>query len=385
MKIKSLTAALFFALLSPAAAQFGEIGSGHVVGNPGATQADPTDASLSAMFDRAFCGTNGQAIVRTGGFWACGLPSVGTVAITIAPQHRITLASATAVMTSSQAAKTTVYVTPYGGNLIPIYDGSGWTAVAFAETSQATTDATKSPAAVAASSVYDIFCWIDGGTNRCTRGPAWTNTTTRSAGTALVSQNGILLNNASITNGPAASRGTYVGSICSDGSSQINYVFGAASSGGTAANFCVWNAYNRVSTPTTVTDNGAAYAYTTATIRQARASSGNQITFLIGLSDETVSAKYITNMHTTVNATTVPSIGVGLDSTAAFADAQNTGVTAGVTGVAGLILYATMSDSYEGYPGIGVHTLSANELGSGVNAATMDNNSNNRLMAVIRN
>lgn len=304
---------------------------------------------------------------------------------TITPQGRLTLASDTPVMTASQAEITTVYYTPYAGNLVPIYDGTNFIPTAFSEVSQTTADTTKSPAAVAANSVYDIFCWVDSSTPRCTRGPAWSTLNVRSAGTAMTFVNGIALNTNAITNGPGASRGTYVGSICSDASSQINYVFGAASNGGTPSNLCVWNAYNRVATATTVTDNGASYSYATATIRQARLSAGNQIGMLIGLIQDAVSVDYVTVMHTLVNSSTIPSVGIGLNSTTTFADAQGAGVTAGVTGVAGLIMYSTMSDHYVGYPGLGVQVFSGNELGSGANAATMDNNSNNRLSAVIHN
>ena len=214
------------------------------------------------------------------------------------PQGRLTLVTATPVMTSTQSAKTTVFYTPSNaGTLVPIFDGSGWKMVSFAEVSQATTDTTKSPAAVAASSFYDIFCWVDGTTNRCTRGPAWTNSTTRSAGTALVRQNGILLNNASITNGPAASRGTYVGSIASNASSQIDWIYGGSASGGTAAVLNVWNAYNRVDVATTVQDSqGTLWSYALTTVRPfdgAGVGSGlnNRISFMNGLAEESVSAQ----------------------------------------------------------------------------------------------
>ncbi len=379
-RVLAFLAALLFA--GPSLAQFsGEIGSGHVLGNPSASQTSPTDATLTSIFDRAFCGTNGQSVVRTAGTWVCGLPSVGTISATITPQHRITLATATPVMTASQAAKTTVYVTPYSGNLIPLYDGATFTAVAFAETSQATTDNTKSPAAVAASSVYDVFCWSDAGTNRCTRGPAWTNTTTRSAGTALVMVNGIYLNNAGITNGPGASRGTYVGSICSDGASQINYIFGASASGGTAANFCVWNAYNRVSTTTTVTDSGVSYTYNNATIRQARASSGNQITFLLGLSEDGVIASYSGKCAPVISTSGRCQFGLGFDSITVMSRppffGRNNSATNGMNfggSAVGLNLF-----------GIGVHYAAALESDPDASGATFDQDSVNVLEATIRN
>ncbi len=53
----------------PAAAQ--SLGPGHVLGNPTASTAPGTDASLTAMFDRAFCSTNNAIIARLGGTWGC--------------------------------------------------------------------------------------------------------------------------------------------------------------------------------------------------------------------------------------------------------------------------------------------------------------------------
>ena len=72
-------------------------------------------------------------------------------------------------------------------------------------------------------------------------------TTVRGTAADLVIVNGIKLNSASITNGPAASRGTWLGTIKTNASSQLDFIFGASASGGTAAYFGVYNAYNRVS------------------------------------------------------------------------------------------------------------------------------------------
>jgi hypothetical protein len=85
-----------------------------------------------------------------------------------------------------------------------------------------------------ASKVNDWFVWNDAGTIRLSHGPDWTSDTARSAGTALVMVNGILLNNVGITNGPAASRGTYVGTTRSNASSQIDFIIGGTGAGGVA-------------------------------------------------------------------------------------------------------------------------------------------------------
>jgi hypothetical protein len=157
------------------------------------------------------------------------------LAIPIAPQGRITLASATPVMTSSVPGATSVIYTQYLGNIVSLFDGSNFNPIAFSELSQSTTDTTKSPAAVAASSVYDLFIWSDSGTIRISRGPAWTNNTTRSL--ALNRVNGVLLNGSNITNGPAASRGTWVGTVASNASSTIDYILGGSGSGGCCRRF----------------------------------------------------------------------------------------------------------------------------------------------------
>ena len=54
----------------------------------------------------------------------------------VLPQGRLTLVTATPVMTSNQTGKTTLYYTPYRGATIPIYDGSKWTHRVFSELSK---------------------------------------------------------------------------------------------------------------------------------------------------------------------------------------------------------------------------------------------------------
>lgn len=289
---------------------------------------------------------------RGDGTWAAA-SAVGNV--TTVPQGRLTLTTATPVLTSTTAAQTTVFYTPYVGALVPIYDGANFTPTIFAEVSQATTDTTKSPAAVAASSVYDIFCWIDAGTNRCTRGPVWTNDTTRSAGTALTAVNGIYLNNASITNGPAASRGTYVGTIRSNASSQIDWIYGANAAGGTAGFFGVWNAYQRVDVATGVgdtTDSWSVSSATYAALNIAGTGSGlnNRVTFVKGLAYDSIKATI--DYLATSSATGGYNLAVGYDSTTVFCGATGRGATSASNPV-----HASCTQT----PAIGVHFVQSIE------------------------
>lgn len=284
------------------------------------------------------------------------------------PQGRLTLQTATPVMTTTQSAKTTIFYTPYNGRFCPVYDGTEFTMMPFSEISVATTDTTKNPAAIGASKVNDWFVWNDAGTMRIGHGPDWTSDTVRSAGTALVMVNGVLLNSIAITNGPAASRGTYVGTTRSNGSSQIDWILGAAASGGTAAFLGVWNTYNRRFIATAVTDSGANYTYSSATIRQARASTGNQATFVLGLQEDSLDLTFSSRVDTVASTSAAGAFGIGLDTTTAYTNGARCLVlapTAAISRFAGTI-------GTKWWPGIGVHTASMIESSDGTNSNTFN-------------
>lgn len=296
------------------------------------------------------------------------------------PQGRLTLQSGVPVMTTSQTAKTVMIYTPYVGNLVPIYNGTNMVLTTFTELSVATTDTAKSPSPIGANKVNDWFVWNDGGTIRLSHGPDWTNDTTRSVGTALALVNGIGLNNASITNGPAAQRGTYVGTTRSNGSSQIDYTFGSGGSGGGAAFFGVWNCYNRVTTGTTVLDVGAGYTYTSGTIRQARASAGNQISFVTGLAEDGFFASNIGRITTVGAAGAQGNFGIGLDSTTGYAVQQN--VVIAPTAAA---FNSSSANVLNAAPVLGLHYVAALEHSDGTNANTFDAGGGDALTALLRN
>ena len=134
------------------------------------------------------------------------------------PGGRLSLQSSAPVMISTTSGATTVYYVPYKHQFVPVWDGTEFVLVNMGGTlSQTLADTTKSPAAAAADKVYDVFFWLDGVTPRATRGPAWTDFSNRSAGTGLTRIQGIPTNTVGITNGPAAGRGTYLGSFRTDG------------------------------------------------------------------------------------------------------------------------------------------------------------------------
>jgi hypothetical protein len=280
------------------------------------------------------------------------------------PQGRLTLVSATPVMTASQTAKTTVYYTPYAGQYCPLYDGSSFTMHDLGgELSQATTDTTKSPAAVTANSNFDLFVWLDGTTYRCTRGPTWSSDTSRGSGagtTELIRQNGIWLNKNAITNGPAASRGTYVGTVRSNGSGQIDWNLGAAGSGGVAGFLGVWNLYNRAFVAAQSTDTSPSWTYSSGTNRQADNSSGNRISFVTGLDVDAYYAQFDCGLS--VAGGGVYAIGLLLNGTSGFTVRGRWGNSSVVNGTV----------NYFGPPVLGFNFIQATESGDGANTGTLN-------------
>lgn len=261
----------------------------------------------------------------------------------VEPGGRLTLTTAVPVTTSDVSAAGTVYYTPHRNNRIVLYDGSKWVWYTFTERSQATTDATKSPAACANNSNYDVFVWDDAGTLRATRGPAWSTDTARGTGagtTELELFEGRYVNKVAITNGPAARRGLYVGTVRTDGAAVVN---------DTLAKRHVWNMYNRVERAAVVTEGTAGWNYATNAYQQANASTANQLDFVRGLDEDSVRAS-VTSSWQSVNAAATA---IGLDSTTTAA----TGSLIGLAPTGNATHLSSISGFYVGLPGLGRHVL----------------------------
>lgn len=243
-----------------------------------------------------------------------------TIYAAMQPQGRLTLSTGVPVPIANVASATSIYYAPYCGNLVPIYDGTGFKWTVFTELTNTTTDNTKNPAAVTTNSNYDLFVWNDAGTIRLGRGPAWTSDTGRGTGagtTELERVSGLLVNKIAISNGPAAQRGTYVGTVRSDGSSQINWHVGAIAANGTAATLNVWNAYNRVMVGGLIGDTTDSWNYSTATARPSNNSTTMRVSFVQGLQEDYFEGEFA-NQYTNGSQQTLAYAGIGYDSTTAF-------------------------------------------------------------------
>jgi hypothetical protein len=328
---------------------------------PALTQkATPAAGDLLLLVDSAASNALKYATVSTIG--TIGAVSslngqTGAVNFYFPPQGRLTLTSGTPVLGTSVAGATTLFYTPYQGNMVPIYNGTNMVPTAVAEISIATTDTTKNPSAIGVNKVNDWFVWNDSGTIRLSHGPDWTSDVVRSAGTALVLQSGIYLNSVTITNGPAASRGTYVGTTRSDGASTLNFIFGGIATNGIAGNLAVWNAYNRVPVTTMVGDSTTSWSYNTSnTWRAANNSATARISAVRGFDVDGIEATYMGEGISLV-ASNQFAVGVGLNSTTVpsgsipFAD----GFTSGAA-------HTPIVARYSGLMGLGYNFVSALEF-----------------------
>lgn len=209
---------------------------------------------------------------------------------------RLTLTTGVPVTTSDVTGATTIYCCPYKGNRIALYDGSTrWNIRSSAQFSLAVGTLT-------ANRPYDVFCYDNSGTPTL-EFTSWTSDTART--TALVYQDGVLVKSGATTR-------RYLGTF---------WTTSATATQDAIAGRHLWNYYHRVAKDMRVLDGTNSWTYTTATIRQARATASNQLDFVIGVSEDLVFAE-VACSTTNSSASVARTVGIGLDSTTAFAAAQ---------------------------------------------------------------
>lgn len=119
---------------------------------------------------------------------------------------RLTLASGQPVSTAGTSGATTLYFTPYMGNLISIYDGANWKTYQFSEVSL--TDAT-----LVTGKTYDLFAYSNSGTVAIEFSTAWTTNSSRAD--ALAIQDGVYVKNTDKTR-------RYLGTVYYNGSKLVD-------------------------------------------------------------------------------------------------------------------------------------------------------------------
>ncbi len=246
------------------------------------------------------------------------------------PQGRLTLTSATPMISASVTAVGTVYYTPYTGNLIPIYNGTSMAPTEFAEL------ALTLVSSHAASTIYDIFVFSNAGVLTLVTGPAW-NVSTAGSGsrgtgastTQLARIKGLYVNavamtgrNGSTTYSVGANLATYVGSIHMDtnaGQVSCHVAWGQSRKWG------IWNAYNRLPIMLKAGTASATWGNTPTTWRQSAGDSANTLAVFSGLAEEEADLSFAQNIAgSTNNTTSSAQIGIGVNSTTVLSGRSGT-------------------------------------------------------------
>lgn len=251
-------------------------------------------------------------------------------------EGRLTLTSGTAVTTADVTGATNVYFAPYAGNRIALYDGSSaWNIRTF-------TQITIALGTITAAKPYDLFCYDNSGTVTFDSPLAWTNSTTRA--TALVLQDGVLVKTGATTR-------RYIGTF---------YTTATTTTEDSKAKRFLWNYYNRVDRGMQALIATNSWTYTTGTVRQAEGSIANQLDFVVGFSEDCVTA--ISAVAASNNTEGQKwRMGIGFDSTSAYHADSLRGDRSQRLPVSGR---ETAHATWSGYPGVGRHYLTMLENGN---------------------
>lgn len=204
---------------------------------------------------------------------------------------RLTLTTATPVTTTDVTAATTVYLTPYCGNKIGLYDGSRWNLHTLTEISIAV------PATTA--TMYDLFVYDNAGTLTL-EAVAWTNDTTRA--TAIAQQNGVDVKTGTLTKRLCGSFRTTASSGQTEDSRTRRYLS---------------NRYNRKLRNMSAIEATDSWTYTSLTWRAANGdSAANCLDFVNCVDEGSVNAR-VAGSCSNASANLLVQVGVGVDTSGA--------------------------------------------------------------------
>ena len=286
------------------------------------------------------------------------VPQVSVVAIAedisplLIPQGRLSATTGVSITTSDVTA-TTIYYT--GGGYVPVYNGLYFVPQPFTELSLALDTTNTDTGYHQSGKVFDCFIFVDSsGAQKLGTGPAWTSSTARGTGsgtTELQTINGIWTNKNSIvlrfgnvtgnTTTISANLATYVGSFftTADGTTKDSKSFRY-----------LWNAYNQQPRPISITDPVNNFTYALAAWAYFNTSSANSVGILVGLDGAEVSARANAIAASNTSSATVGFTGIGLDG--ALANLAFSSYQSFTNAV-----FSGMFGFYEGFPGIGKHTI----------------------------
>jgi hypothetical protein len=293
------------------------------LGNPNGAVTGSIGATNGSLTDAVWDSTNRQLYVPS----AAGTGSWNPQLSRLVPEGILTVNNSTvSPIVTSDTTGTTIYYTPYIGNWTLLSNGTILFPYQFSQLSLALT------ASQAANQIYDIFMWWNSGTPVIGTGPSWTvgggsvsaGSCARGTGagsTALARFQGILVNSVQVTltNGAStyacpANEGIYLGSIFMDTSAGAVTCHRSA---GQSRKWGVWNNYNRGTVNLIMFDSTASWTYSSATVRQSRATTANTVQNFSGLAETstTINFSQLVQGDGGAGSTVQASVGIGVNST----------------------------------------------------------------------
>ncbi len=304
------------------------------------TDVDATNTVTAELFSATLYAGEELVYVEGQGFRiydAAGNAKQGAVSINPrVNDFRLTGVTATPVMIANSTTLSTLYLTPFHGNNISLYDGTNWQLVSSVEVSIAVTGRTTDLP-------FDIFAYSNAGVVTLEL-LDWTSSTARA--TDLTRVNGVW------TKSSDSSR-RYVGSVRARSATTFHWVMTGTD---LPCKFDLFNADNRVEFNFALNAvSPATWAYTVATIRQAQASANYQVDIMVGLQEECFGAILTVNSaNSTISIGRA--VGIGFDSTSTFSSDSN---TSAINTVASIM--SRQDASISDQPAIGRHIYSWNE------------------------
>ena len=314
-----------------------------------------------------------------------------SVGLGVVPGGRLTLTSGVPVMPGTVASAATLYYAPYKSAYVPLFNGTSMALYQFTSSDVDTVGLSLATfgSGWAANTVYDVFVTLNGGVPVLCTGPAWASNGSPSGtfGTAGVraATGGLaqifgtqsnasagmvcrISNSATIT--VPQYQATWVGTILTDGATQLDFIYGSTGTGGSASYFYVWNAYNRVHIGSINFDTGPTYTYTSATCRLARGSAGNQMFFVAGNTDDGITI-WTQTFSTSGTVGAYGFTGSGTNTTVTNNTCFIATSVAASQSTSAVFLATSSYYTGRGY-NIGANVIQRMEYGDGTHAMTMD-------------
>lgn len=215
--------------------------------------------------------------------------------------HRLTLVSGLPVMgMNNYQDQTTLYLSPYTGNLISIYNGTLWQDILVGELS-------LSLAGLAGDTVHDIFLNYNGGSPTLSA-LAWASQNVRATGIVLLG--GVYVRSGTPT-------ALYVGTIRTFNAGACDWVPVGAANNGPFCRLYVWNYFNRVQQTIKSSDLSSSWTYSVATVRQMHGdASYNKMQWVQGLI--VTDTFFATQQILASSTSTVTKIGLAVNKTNAL-------------------------------------------------------------------